>query len=409
MATEAVDYLIIGGGPAGTMAAETIRQHDQNGRIVILNLEPYRLYSRISLPYYIKGTKTKEQLFLRGEQQYKDAAIDLLAGVVVERVDTSRKSVTTQDGRTFFYKKLLVSAGGTPIPWDLAGSEKEGVVRLNTLDNSDEIIRLLPSTKEIVIVGGGFISLEFCGIALAHQKKATVLVRDPYYWSSLLDEISGTLIVKSLEKHGISVRTNQEAAEVTGEARVTGIKTKSNTTLPAQMVGVGIGVKRNLDFLAGSPLAVNKGIITNEFLESSVPDVWAAGDIAEFEDIIIGKRHMLGNWSNATDQGRRAGLNMSGQREPFQAVSAYSITMLDLNVTFLGDTQPEDAQVITRGDKVNNFGRIFMREGRLVGATLINRIADKMPLINIIRQRTPVTSALQNILADHTKPIAVVA
>ena len=404
---EHIDYLIIGGGPAGTMAAEAIRQRDQGGRIIIVTREPYRLYSRISLPYYVKGTKTREQLFLRQEAQYTDARIDCWMNTEVAKLDLAGKIATTADGKSIQYSKLLISSGGTPFSWGVPGGDRKGVQQLNTLDQAQVIVDLLPTTNDMVIVGGGFISLEFCGIAGHHGKRATVLVLEPYYWANLLDEVSGNLIKKYLTENGIIVRTGEEVAEVLGDDRVTGVKTKKGETIPAEMVGVGIGVKRNLDFLQGTSVTVEKGVVTNEFLEASVPDVWAAGDVAEFQDIVIAKRHMLGNWSNATDQGRRAGLNMAGEKAALESVSAYSITTFDMNVTFLGDPKPEMAETIERGDRETNFGRIFVVQGKVVGATLINRVADKMPLMNLIRRKTPIDAKFRATLSDHRTPLTV--
>lgn len=404
---EQTDYLIIGGGPAGTKAAESIRQDDPAGRILIVTKEPYRLYDRTKLPGYIKGDKTRDEIFMRSEQQYADQKIERWNGTEIVQLDPEKHIATLSDNREISFKKVLISSGGTPHPWCVSGSSTPGVVRMNTLDHAEEIIKLLPTTNEMVIVGGGFISLELCGIAGAHKKKATVLVREPYFWADILDETSGKLITKLLEQNGITVRAGEEVAEVIGEGRVVGVKTKKGQTLPAQMVGVGIGIKRNLDFLAGTSIQIDKGILTNEFLESSVKDIWAAGDVAKFQDVILGMRHMMGNWSNASEQGIYVGQAMVGNRVPFESVSSYAITSFNFNVAFVGDPKPEGAKVIERGDKEHHLARIFVKDGRIIGATLIARPMDRPPLKELIRQRVPVDAKLRAILADYTKPISM--
>jgi len=205
--------------------------------------------------------------------------------------------------------------------------------------------------------------------------------------------------------HGHSRQSPQEVAEVVGEDRVTGVKTINGETLPAQLVGAGIGVKRNLDFLKDTSIQVNRGILANEFLESSVKDIWAAGDVAEFQDAVLGMRHMMGNWSNASDQGIYVGHVMAGNRKPFEAASSYSITAFNFNVAFVGDPKPEGAEVIERGDKEHTFGRIFVKNDRIVGATLIARPMDRPPLKELIRHRVPVDARLRAILSDYTKQI----
>lgn len=405
MASETVDYLIIGGGPAGTKAAESIRQNDPAGRIVIVTRESYRLYDRTALPKYIRGIKSRDEVFMRSEQQYKDQKIERWDNLWVVTLDPEKRVAILSDKREISFKKALIASGGAPSPWEVAGADKPGVVRLNTFDDADYILNLLPSVDEMIIVGGGFISLEFCSIAEAHKKKATVLVREPYYWANLLDEVSGNLIVKHLKKNGISVRTGEEVAEVVGSRRVEAVKTRKGEVLSAQMVGVGIGIRRNLDFLIGTSVEVNKGVVTNEFLESSVKNIWAAGDVAEFQDVFLGIRHMLGNWANASDQGIFVGHVMTGKRESFTAVSSYSITCFDFNVAFVGNPKPEGAEVIERGDKEATFGRIFVKDDRIVGATLIARPMDRPPLKELIRHQVPVDAGLRAILSDHTKPI----
>jgi NADPH-dependent 2,4-dienoyl-CoA reductase/sulfur reductase-like enzyme len=407
MATDQVEYLIIGGGPAGTKAAESIRQDDPGGRILIVTKEPHRLYNRTALPHYVKGIKRREELFMRSEEQYIDQRIGLLSGVEVVKLDTNRKTVETGDGRQILFNKVLISSGGRPHSWSVSGSSTPGVVRLNTLDDADEIIRLLPATQEIVIVGGGFISLELCSIAAHYGKKTTLLVREPYCWANILDEISGNLITQYLKKNRVVVRTDEEVIEVIGDTRVRIVKTAKGEEIPAQMVGVGIGIKRDLDFLKGSPVQVNEGVLVNNFLESSVSGVWAAGDMAEFDDVSLGKRHVLGNWKNASDQGFLVGHNMAGRRQPFEGVSSYGLSVFDFHVAFVGDPKREGAEIIERGDKKTNLGRIFVVDDLIVGATLIARPADRHPLMELIRQKVPVDAKLKTMLADYRQSIAV--
>ncbi len=405
---EQVDYLIIGGGPAGTKAAESVRQNDPRGRILIVTSEPYPLYDRTKLQGYIKGEKIREDVLIRNKQHYSDQRLELWVGAEVVKINPEEKRATLSDSRELSFRKALIASGGKPCNWEVPGANIAGVMRLHTLDQADEIVKLLPSTKEVLIVGGGFISLDFCGIASAHSKKVTVLVREPYYWAGTLDEISGQLITKLLRKNGIIVRANERVAQVLGANRVTGVKTSKGKIIAAQMIGVGIGIMPNLKFLTGTSIRINSGIVTNEYLESSAKDIWAAGDVAEFRDVASDARHILGHWPNATEQGTYVGRAMALGREdgrPFMAVPSYAITSFNFNVAFVGDINPREAEVIERGDKKSGFGRIFIKDDRVVGATLVARPMDRPPLVELIRQRTPVHANLRAILAHHTRPI----
>jgi NAD(P)H-nitrite reductase large subunit len=393
--SEAVRYLIIGGGIAGTTAAETIRSHDPQGTIAIISDEPYPLYSRIMLskPNFFLGRIPFESIWLKNDAWYAAKRITMLGGVRAISLDPSRKTVALSNGETISYEKLLLATGGAARPWDVPGATKRGVYSLRTLDDAKAIIAAVKTAKRSIAVGGGFVSFEMCEMMRLAGLEVTLLLREPFYWGLLLDEPSGRMIEAALERGGVKIRREVEVGEVLGDETVTGVRLKSGEDLPCEMIIVGIGIVSSLDWLRSSGIAVGRGILANEYLETNVPDVWTAGDVAEFNDLILRERVQLGNWVNAQMQGRIAGKNMvasagvtSVSREPFKMVSFYTTSGFGITIAFVGDVRPlPDRHIVVRDARPqNSYGRIILSSRKIIGATLINRTNELGALTKLI-------------------------
>lgn len=384
-------YLIIGGGIAGVTAAETIRQHDVRGSIAIISDEPHLLYSRVLLPSYIKKRISREKVFLRTLSDFESKNILLFLGERVVKIDAVRKEVFLASGRTIFFEKLCIASGGTPEPWGMAGAEgKKGIFCLQTLDDADAISAYLPEMRRAAVVGGGFIALEFLEFFLTHRIPVTLLCRNKNFFGNSLDGDGIELIHGNFEKHGIGFMFGDETAEVFGTDSAEGIVTKQNIKLSANVIGLGIGLSRRMEFLDASGIEKGeRGIKTNEYLETSVADIWAAGDIAEFYDSVTGRQHVHGTWTNGFLQGGIAGLNMLGQKKPFRKVPSYSLANLGLHITFLGETKQSDGVETTSrvNPSLSMYERFFIKEDRMIGAILINMFQDKAALARIIEDR----------------------
>lgn len=387
-------YLIIGGGIAGITAAETIRQKDARGSIAVISDEPHVLYSRVLLPSYIRKKIPREKVFLRTLADFESKDITLFLGERVLKIDSARKEVFLASGRTIFFEKLCIASGGAPEPWDVAGADgKKGVFRLQTIDDADAILAALSDMRKAVVVGGGFIALEFLEFFFTHRIPVTLLCRNKNFFGAMLDSDGIELIHGNFEKHGIGFMFGDETASVSGVDLVEGIVTKQNIKLSANVIGLGIGLNRRMEFLDGSGIEKGEqGIKTNEYLETSAADIWAAGDIAEFYDSVTGSQHVHGTWTNAFLQGEIAGLAMAGERRAFRKTPSYSLANLGLHITFLGETKPSDSvETVSRlNPSLNMYERFFLKENRIIGAILINMFSDKAILAKFIEDRVSV-------------------
>lgn len=379
-----VKYLIIGGGISGTTAAETIRRNDPAGSIVIVSDEPYRLYSRIMLskPNFFLEKIPFDQIWLKKESWYAENNIELISGKSAIRLNTREKIITLNTGEDLGYEKLLLAVGGCARRWGLPGAEKRGIFYLRTLDEARSIIDAVRSFKSgsaasahVLVIGGGFVSFEMCDMLRLTGIEVTLALRESYFWEPLLDEASGHMIEVALEKGGVKILRKTEVTEVLGSDAVSGAILNDGTELFCGMIVVGIGVYCPFAWVEGAGVKVNRGIVADEFLQTSIPDIWTAGDSAEFKDLILGEQIQLGNWVNAQMQGRTAGMNMLGKKEPFRLISFYTTMGFGITIAFVGDVRPEpDRVVIARGSgEAGSYGRIIVKNGEIIGATLMNR------------------------------------
>lgn len=386
------DYLIIGGGAAGTTAAETIRSLDDTGTIAIISDEPHRLYSRVLLPHYVKGVVAEAQVFLRQSPMYDAKRINLLARCRVLSLEDSKTVTTDRYGKVEF-GKLLIATGGRPRVWAL-GDNFQGVHSFQTLEDAIRIKMNLPTAKHLVIVGGGFMGLEFAAAAVKYKVSATVIVRKDWYWYHSLTKIEAHVVHRTLTDLGIEIITNDDVARVEGGTAVTAVVLQSGRRIETDIIGLGIGLSPNVEFLNSAVSLGQRGILANEYLQTSIAHIYAAGDVAEFVDPILGIRHQLGTWANAVHHGRVAGANMAGKETRLGQVASYSTNALPgLHVSFVGDGRNDgENQNICRYDEENNsYGRLILKNGRIVGGIFLNRPQDVAATMKLIESKKEIT------------------
>ena len=393
-----VDFLIVGGSAAGTTAAETIRNNLPDSSITIVTDENHEQYSRVLLPHYIRGKVTREQVFLKKPSWYGEKNIELLKGMRAEGLEVSRKEVRLSNGEVYKYGKLLIAIGGEVIKLNVPGADSANVLYLRTIDDADMVIEASKKSKRGLVVGGGFVSLDFAtGFRVNGVQEVTILTRDPYFWSGHLDLESSRIMKNLLLANGVEIMTSEEVDFFEGENSVSGVVTKSKKKLEADVVGVGIGIKSDLEWIVKAGIKTNRAIVTNEYLETNVRDIYAAGDCAQFHDVFFERQHIMGNWANATSQGNAVGKTMSGLRTVFETVSSYSDTFFDNSYSFVGVTDEKFAdEVINRGSvESGRMTRIFVKEmngsTRIVGATVINSVADVSPLTMAVKNKVDIT------------------
>jgi len=390
-------YLLIGNGASGTYAAETIRKADTEGEITLVTNEPYPLYNRVALPPFLRDQAKREKVFLRTPEQHAQKGIKLLVNTPITALDTRERVATASDGQVFPYDRLLIATGGRPNPLPAPGASPglQGIYNFQYWDEAAAIRERINTARHAVVVGGSYIAYELAEAFRHHNLVVTWLIRGPRFLRRVLDEDGGALVDDIARAAGVDIHYGGEVGEVhSKDGQVCGVTTTTGEQLQCDMIGVGLGVKMNVDFVKDTPITVRGGVVTNEYLETNVADVFAAGDVAEFFDVSIGLHNQMGTWNNSVSHGRIAGSNMLGERKFYNDVPMYSTGLFDSRIRVMGLT-PENVPDLESWEHLDaanrNYQRLFFKDGRLVGGCLIGDIKMQTRIIQMIqaRQVTP--------------------
>ncbi len=404
MDTKRYDYIIIGGGIAGVTAAEAIRAADDGASIAIISREQHLPYSRVLLPAFIKGTVKREALFLRTLADFTKQRIDFYASREAMDINPERREVMLRDGTAFAFGKALIATGGRPKQWGSPETQRF-VYRLQTLDDAERIIAALPGITAPAIVGSSFIGFEFVEILTALKKKPVLIAPDGNFFHGALDDVGAEIVRAALSKRGATI-VRGRVADIAVKDGAAALTLDGGATIPADGVFVGVGIDRNAEISAraGAELG-ERGIKTNEYFETSLADIFAAGDVAEARDAVSGVYRVHGNWANAAAAGLGAGKRMAGKPAAPHAVPAYSITAAGLRITAVGE-YGRDLDGISRSDAMfHEYERFFIRDGRIAGVFAINRPKSTGQYLRIVSGRADV-SAYRDRLRDAAFDLA---
>lgn len=396
-------YVIVGNGVAGTTAAETLRKLEPHSRITLITAEAYPLYNRVSLPHYLKGTVSEDKVFMRSVEQHRERGIDLRLETRVVSVQLDERTVYTDHGEEIPFDKLLIATGGRPRRLPAPGADADGVFYFQTLDDARRMVERFATARRAVVVGGSFIAYELTEGFRRRGLEVTWLIRGPRWLRRILDEDGGRLVDRLAQDHHVEILYGEEVAQVhASHGVVKAVTTTGGKTIEADMVGCGLGLEYNTELLQGIDLPVRHGVVTDEYLQTGHPDVFAAGDVAEFFDVFIGRHNQMGTWNNALMHGRVAGANMAGARRPYREVPVYSSGLFDSKITAIGAT-PEnhpEVEAISHVDwSQRQYQRLFFLHGRLVGAVLIGDLRARKKIVDMINQREPVEDPNRLILS----------
>jgi NAD(P)H-nitrite reductase large subunit len=410
-------YLIVGTGAAGIAAAETIRGQDSGGDVLLVGEESHGTYSRPGLAYYLTGELPARQLFPFTDRDFDRLRLRRLHARVVA-LQPRAHEVTLDDGRRLPYDRLLLATGSMAAQPPLPGVDLGGVVKLDDLDDARRILKRCRRGRTAVVVGGGITALEIVEGLRARHVRTHYCLRGERYWGNVLDETESRIVEHRLQEEGIQIQYHTELAEIVGKrGRVTGVLTKDGRRLDCTLVAIAIGVRPRTELAEGAGLATERGIQVDEYLQTSAPDVFAAGDVAQVFDPLSGKSVLDTLWGVAVTQGRIAGQNMAGQAAPYHKPVPFNVTRLaGLTTTIIGTVGrggDKDLLGIARGDSetwrqlpdalvaqdafdVNRL-RVLVGEGSLVGAIVMGDQTLSLPLYHLIAQGvdiTPIRDAL---------------
>jgi NAD(P)H-nitrite reductase large subunit len=394
-------YVIIGNGIAGTTAADTLRKNDPNCSIHLLTNEPYPLYNRVSLPRFLQGVIVEQKVMIRDLAWHEQRNITLVTETMVSDVNTEERVVFTDNGQKFPYDALLIATGGWANPLTVPGAEgTRHIYNFVTLDDTKSIINRMLESRTALAYGGSFISYELCDGFAVRKLDTTWLMRGPYWLRNALDPEGGEVVDNIAKKFGVNVIHGDELESVIPQNGVPGyVRTKKGREIRADVIGVGLGITLNTKILANTPVELRSGVVVNEYMETNVPGVYSAGDVAEFYDPTIDRHHTMGTWDNAMAHGRIVGVNMAGGHEAYIDVPTYTSPLFDVNIAVVGTAEtnnPELQSIALRepGEKGNeNYRKLFFRENKLVGVLMIGSPKGRKKLVEIVKNQQIIETA----------------
>jgi len=322
-------YIIAGGSAAGMAAAQAIRELDSHGAITVLSAEADPPYYRPLIPFIIDGHKTADEIAMLGQGPYTAPNIVVRLDATVTAVDSEAHTVTVNDAGHVEYDKLLIATGSRPyIPPSIQGTDTPGVYALRTLADARSMVERVGVTRNVIMAGGGMSNLKTAFALLERGLAVAIVVTSPEVLSQVMEPDGATLIRDALKQTGLRILTGRNITQVVaGADGVAGVLLDSGEELPCEIVCIGKGVRPNVEFLAGSRIHVDRGVVADEHTACNTADVYTAGDVAVTFDPITGERMMTGLWTNAVEMGRCAGRNMAGRS------TAYGGTFGILNAT----------------------------------------------------------------------------
>jgi len=371
-------YVIVGGGVAATSAIEGIREIDSDGEIVLLTAERELPYNRPPLSKgFLSGGVQPEALRVHEPAWYRANGVRVRIGQVGRSVHLKKQSLTLESGERESYDRLLLATGSRARTIAAPGVEAPGVLHLRTVADGGRLRALLKPGARLVCVGGGFIGCEVAATARAMGAEVVLLESGPSLFKAFADAALATFLQTLLVSRGAVVRLNSRVTRFRSGADggLAAVVAEDGEQFPADVAVVGVGSEPNIEWLASSGFAIDRGgVVVNVRLETQGANVWAAGDIARFPDPTSRQPRRLEHWDNAFWQGKQAGRNMAGAGESYLHLSLFTTELLDVAVTVLGDTEHADSIRVlgSTSEKAPHLTAYYIRARKLAGAVLAN-------------------------------------
>jgi 3-phenylpropionate/trans-cinnamate dioxygenase ferredoxin reductase subunit len=369
---------VVGTGQAGFQAAASLRQDGFAGRITMIGDEPVLPYQRPPLSKsYLARESALDELWLRPETFYTQHQIDLMAGETVTAIDRTERRLRLASGSALSWDHLILATGARFRPLAVPGAELDGVLPLRTLADTDILRERLDHAREVVVVGAGFIGLEFASVAIARGAAVHIIEVTQHPMGRVVSATISKFFCEAHRRWGAVVSLGTGVTRVLGAGgRVSGVETTDGRHLPADLVLICIGVIPNAELAGEAGLAVDNGIVVDEYLATEDAAIFAIGDCANFPTPFAIGRVRLESVQNAVDQGRCVAANIAGKPAPYDKVPWFWSDQGDLKLQIAGITAGHDTAVL-RGDPDSGHFSVFCyRAGRLIGVESVNQTAD---------------------------------
>jgi 3-phenylpropionate/trans-cinnamate dioxygenase ferredoxin reductase subunit len=398
-------YVIVGGGLAGGKACEGIREVDTEGSVALVTQEEHRPYQRPPLSKgYLMGKQGLDKVYLKEDiDYYAQNGVQLITGVRATQVDPAVRTVSLEDGRVLEYEKLLLATGGRAWHLPIPGSDLPGVFALRAIEDADRIREAAQSGKQVLVLGGSFIGSEVAS-SLAQLEMlpsvgegrggrrldVTMVFPESRLLERVVPEELSAFLYAKYGANGVRVLTGAAPDRLEGDERVARAVLDNGETLEVDLVVMGVGIRLNTELArsAGLEMGGKRAVIVDEYLRTSNPNIYAAGDIAAWPDPTFGRRLRVEHWDVARRQGRRAGQNMAGEEKPYAALPYFFSDLFDLSFEVWGDLTTWDQTVLRGSVDAGRFAFYYFDQGRMVGVLAAGRPdEERKPMQTLVRGR----------------------
>lgn len=369
------NIVILGGGMVAGYAAKEFVEHGlKKGELAILSADNALPYERPPLSKgFLAGKDSEDAIRISPLAFYKEHGIELRLECEVAGVDVKRKVLSLKGGDEYGFQKLLIATGAEPRTLDIPGSRLQNLFYLRSLSDSRNIRNAAEKSRRALVIGGGFIGMEVAAVLAQKGIEVSMVITDDRVFKRLFSPEMSSFFEGYYSARGVRLIKSTSVAEFRGKETVNSAVLRNGQVIECDLVVAGIGVRPVTDFLTNSGLALDNGILVNEYLQTSHSDIFAAGDVANYQDVIFAKRRRVEHWDNAVSQGQYFSRSLMGEKTPFRHVPYFFSDVFDLSYEYWGDSSDAD-HVVHRGDlKSNSFSAWWLRGERLVAAFAMNR------------------------------------
>jgi len=389
-------YLILGGGMvAGYAAKQLVEGGLKPGELTILSADSSIPYERPPLSKnFLAGKDTEASVLINADDFYQKHGIDIKLNCEADSVDPARKTVHLRSGQEIGFEKLIVATGARVRTLDIPGHDLAGVHYLRTLEDSKRIREKAASAKRAVVIGGGFIAMEVASVLAQKGIETTMVLPDERIWKRFFTAAMSRFFEDYYTARGVRFAKNTKVAELTGGAGVSSAALQNGERMDCDMVVAGIGVGPVTEPLVKSGIEIADGVVVNEYLETNQPDIYGAGDVASYYDVLFEKYRRAEHWDNAVSQGQHCARALLGECTPFVHVPYFFSDVFDLSYEFWGDPSGAD-EIVEHGDlSSSSFSVWWLRQGRLVAAFTMNRPdEEREAALRLIQSKETVSTA----------------
>jgi len=385
--------VIVGAGQAGSELATSLRQHGYADSVVLIGDEDYVPYRRPPLSKtYLSGEVTLESLFLKPRAVYEKHAIECRFGIGVESIDCAARSLRLYDGSVLRYDKLALTTGGRPRRLSVPGAERSNVHYIRTVADIDRLKQQFGEGKRLVIIGGGYVGLEAASVGIKKGLHVTVVEALPRVLARVTAPEISAFYERVHRGHGVDLRTGVGVHALEGSGDTCTVVLADGTRLAADLVVIGVGLIPNTELAEAAGIEVSNGIVVDRYAVTSDPDIVAAGDCTNHDNVFLGRRLRLESVPNALEQARVAAASILGRPRVYDAVPWFWSDQYDLKLQMVGLSQGYD-NLIVRGDMdANSFTAFYLKDGVVISADSVNRPQDFMVAKRLVAERAAVPS-----------------